>query len=74
MAPPSSNQMISINWNHLKEFRLPSYMPFQITVQVCYRNIPNTVIDEGPLISILFANAWKVLDNIGIPTEDEHLQ
>jgi hypothetical protein len=53
MAPPSSNQMISINWNHLTEPRLPSYVPFQITVQVCDRNIPNTVIDEGSSVSIL---------------------
>jgi hypothetical protein len=31
-APPSSNQMISIDWNQLTEPRLPSYMPFQITM------------------------------------------
>jgi hypothetical protein len=59
MAPHSSNQTISINWNHLTEPRLPSYVPFQITVQVCDRNIPNTIIDEGASISILSANAWQ---------------
>jgi hypothetical protein len=59
MAPPSSNQMISINWNHLTEPRLPSYVPFQITMQVCDRNIPNTIIDEGASVSILSMNAWK---------------
>jgi hypothetical protein len=59
MAPPSSNQMISINWNHLTEPHLPSYVPFQITVQVCDRNIPNTIIDEGASVSILSTNAWK---------------
>jgi hypothetical protein len=59
MATPSSNQMISINWNHLIEPRLPSYVPFQITVQVCDRNIPNTIIDEGAYVSILFVNALK---------------
>jgi hypothetical protein len=35
MAHPSRNLMISIDWNHLIEPRLPSYMPFQITVLVC---------------------------------------
>jgi hypothetical protein len=59
MAPASSNQMISINWNHLTEPRLPYYMHFQITVWVCDRNIPNTVIDEGSSVSILSTNAWK---------------
>jgi hypothetical protein len=44
IAPPSSNQIISINWNHLIEPHLPSYVPFQITVRVCDRNIPNTII------------------------------
>jgi hypothetical protein len=59
MAPPSSNQMISINWNNLTENRLPSYIPFQIIVQVCDRNIPNTVIDEGDFVSILSVNSWQ---------------
>jgi hypothetical protein len=61
LEPPSSNQMISINWNHLTEPRLPSYVPFQITMQVCDRNIPNTIIDEGASVSILSMNAWKIL-------------
>jgi hypothetical protein len=59
MAPPSSNHIISINWNHLREPRLPSYVPFQISMQVYDRNIPNIVIDKGASISILSANAWK---------------
>jgi len=59
MEPPSSNQMISINWNHLTEPRLPSYVPFQITVQVCDKNIPNTVIEKGSSVRNLSANAWQ---------------
>jgi hypothetical protein len=59
MEPPSSNQMISINWNHLIEPLLPSYVPFQITMQVCDRNISKTIIDEGASITILSMNAWK---------------
>jgi hypothetical protein len=34
ISPPSRNQMIFIDWNHLIEPRLPSYVPFQITMQV----------------------------------------
>jgi hypothetical protein len=59
MAPLSSNEMISFNWNHLAEPYLPSYVPFQITVQVFDKNIPNTVIDEGSFVSILSTNAWN---------------
>jgi hypothetical protein len=59
VASPSSNQMIYIGWNHFIEPRLPSYVPFQITMQVCDRNIPNIVIDEGSSIRILSANAWQ---------------
>jgi hypothetical protein len=51
MAPPSSNQLISIDWNHLTKPYLPSYMPFQITMQVFDRNVSNTVIDEGALLA-----------------------
>jgi hypothetical protein len=32
IAPPSSTHIIYINWNHLKEPHLPSYIPFQITM------------------------------------------
>jgi hypothetical protein len=59
MAPPSSNHMISINWNHLIEPRIPSCVPFQIIMQVCDRNIPNTTIDEGSYVSILYMNSWQ---------------
>jgi len=51
--------MIYINWNHFTEPRLPSYVPFQITVQVCDRNIPNTIIDKGSYVSILSLNSWQ---------------
>jgi hypothetical protein len=59
MAPLSITQMISIYWNHLKEPLIPSYVPFQITMQVCDRNIPNSIIDEGASVSVLSVNAWK---------------
>jgi hypothetical protein len=59
MAPPSSNKMISIDWNHLTEPRLPSYVPFQITMQICDSSIPNTVIDKGVFVNILSMNSWQ---------------
>ena len=45
--------------------RLPSHFPFQITVQVCGRDIPQTLIDEGASISILSSIAWQAF---GCPT------
>jgi hypothetical protein len=58
--PPPSN-VITIDWDALTEPCLPSYMPFQIVVQVYGRNIINTVIDEGACVSIISLNAWQAL-------------
>ena len=41
--------------------RLPSHIPFQITVQVCGRDVPQTLMDEGSSISILSSFAWQAL-------------
>jgi hypothetical protein len=73
IAPPSSNQMIFINWNHLKEPCLPSYVPFQITVKVCDRNIPKTIIDEGSSVNILFMNAWKAFGSVQLAPMTQNL-
>jgi hypothetical protein len=40
---------------------LPSHIPFQITVQVCGRDVPQTLIDEGVSVSILSFIAWQAL-------------
>jgi hypothetical protein len=61
MEPPPSNQVIIFNWNVLTGPHLPSYIPFQIIVQVCGRDIPQTIVDEGASISILSSIAWKDL-------------
>jgi hypothetical protein len=45
--PPPSNDSILFNWGVLTRPRLPSHIPFQITVQVCGRDVPQTLIDEG---------------------------
>jgi len=57
--PPShvetllSNEAIFFDWGALIGPRLPSHIHFNITVQFCGRDIPQTLIDEGSSISIL---------------------
>jgi hypothetical protein len=40
MEPPPNNEAIRFDWGVLTGPRLPSYIPFQITVQVCGRDVP----------------------------------
>jgi hypothetical protein len=61
MEPPPSNEAIRFDWDVLTGPRLPSYIPFQITVQVCGRDITKTLIDEGSSVSILSSIAWQAL-------------
>jgi hypothetical protein len=61
LEPPPSNETILFNWGVLTGPRLPSHIPFQITVQVCGRDVPQTLIDEGASISILSSLAWQAL-------------
>jgi hypothetical protein len=61
MEPPPSNEAIRFDWDVLTGPRLPSYIPFQITVQVCGRDVTKTLIDEGSSVSILSSIAWKAL-------------
>jgi hypothetical protein len=61
VEPPPSNEAIRFDWGVLTGPRLPSHIPFQIAVQVCGRDIPQTLIDEGASVSILFSFAWQAL-------------
>jgi hypothetical protein len=61
VEPPPSNEAIRFDWDVLTGPRLPSYIPFQITVQVCGRDITKTLIDEGSSVSILSSIAWQAL-------------
>jgi hypothetical protein len=61
MEPPPSNEAIRFDWDVLTGPRLPSYIPFQITVQVCGRDVTKTLIDEGSSVSILSSIAWQAL-------------
>jgi hypothetical protein len=61
MEPPPSSEAILFDWHGITGPRLPSYVPFQIIVQVCGRDVPQTIVDEGASVSILSSTAWKDL-------------
>jgi hypothetical protein len=61
VKPPPSKEAIHFDWDALTGPRLPSYIPFQITVQVCGRDVTKTLIDEGSSVSILSSLAWQAL-------------
>jgi hypothetical protein len=61
VEPPPSNEAILFDWGALTGPRLPSHIPFQITVQVHGRDVPQMLIDEGASISILSSVAWYAL-------------
>jgi hypothetical protein len=58
---PPSNEAIHFDWGVLIGPHLPSHIPFQIMVQVCGRDVPQTLIDEGSSVSILSSIAWQAL-------------
>jgi hypothetical protein len=58
---PPSNEAILFDWGVLTRPRLPSHVPFQITVQVHGRDVPQTLIDEGASVSIFSSVAWYAL-------------
>jgi hypothetical protein len=59
VEPPPSNEAILFDRGVLTGPHLPSHTPFKITVQVCGRDIPQTLIDEVSSVSILSSIAWK---------------
>lgn len=63
MASLPRPEVYSFNWNSLVEPYHPSYVPFQITIEMISSTIHLTVIDEGVSISILSSMAWKVLSS-----------
>jgi hypothetical protein len=64
--PPPSNEAILFDWGVLIGPHLPSHIPFNITIQVCGRTVPQTLIDEGSSISIFFFLAWQDLGGLSI--------
>ena len=53
MVPPPSSLVASFDWSRFAGYHLPSYVPFEITVQAFNMVIPSTIIDEAESISIL---------------------
>jgi hypothetical protein len=53
VGPPPSNEAIHFDWGVLTTPRLPSYIPFQIIVQVCGQDVPQTLIAGGSFVSSL---------------------
>jgi hypothetical protein len=71
--PPPSNEAILFYWGALIGPRLPSHIPFQITVQVRGRDVPQTLIDEGAFISILSFIAWYALGCLQLASVTQNL-
>jgi hypothetical protein len=61
VEPPPSHEAILFYWGMLTRPRLPSHFPFNIIVQVCGRDVPQTLLDEGASVSILCYIAWQDL-------------
>jgi hypothetical protein len=64
MEPPPSNDAILFDWGALTGPHVPSHIPFKITIQVCGRDIPQRLIDEGfPLVfcPLLLGKLWVIL-------------
>jgi hypothetical protein len=61
VQPPPSSEAIIFNWHALIGPRLPSYIPFQISIQVCGRDIPHNIFDGGASINIRSLTSWKGL-------------
>jgi hypothetical protein len=58
VEPPPSNEAILFDWGVINGPNLPSHIPFKITVQVCGRDVTQTLIDEGSFVSIFSSLTW----------------
>jgi hypothetical protein len=61
MEPPISNEVILFNWGMLTGPHLPSHIPFHITVQVCGRDVPQPLTNEGLSVIIFSSISWQAL-------------
>ena len=53
VVPPPSSLVASFDWSQFAGYCLPSYVPFEITMQTFDVVIPSMIIDEGMSVSIL---------------------
>lgn len=61
MIPTPSSFVVSFNWIPLTTFYLPSYVPFQITIQAYNMVVHGTILDEGVSVSIMPSTTWEAL-------------
>jgi hypothetical protein len=61
MEPPPRNEVILFDSDALIGPHLPSNIPFKIIVRFYGRDVPQMLIDEGSLVSILSSIAWQAL-------------
>ena len=59
MVSPLSILVASFDWRRFSRYCLPSYVPFEITVQTFDVVIPNTIIDEGAFVIIISSTTWQ---------------
>jgi len=59
--PPPGSSVVSFDWSHLTPPRLPSHVPFWVTVHAYNKAIPGTVLDEGASVSLIPATTWQAL-------------
>lgn len=59
--PPPSSLVASFDWNRLIAGRLPSHVPFQVTVLACDKAVPCTLLDEGASVSLMPYTTWQAL-------------
>jgi len=61
MIPPPSSLVASFDWSRLTTYRLPSHVPFWVTVHNYNTSIPGTLLDEGASVSLMPATTWQAL-------------
>jgi len=59
--PPPSRSGILFDWGNLTTYRLPSHLPFWVTVHTYNMAIPGTFLDEGASVSLMPATTWQAL-------------
>lgn len=58
--PPPSRLDGSFDWNRFI-YRIPSHVPFWVTVHTHNAVIPSTILDEGASVSLMPTATWKAL-------------
>ena len=61
MIPPPSGLVAAFDWSRFTTYRLPSHLPFWVTVYTYNTTIPSTFLDEGASVSLMPATTWQAL-------------